>query len=136
MLGIAVSTLGRYEQGKRLPDPEVLIELDALGHNVLWLLTGRGLPHVRVQNLQNEAGGQYQSVSAVSAQPSEGLAELATTGRHRLREALEIVEEAIELTGKVLSADKRSELTFAVYDLLDYPIESRAKVVSLLRLMA
>jgi len=42
LLGVSLRTLQRYEEGSKVPDVTLLVELAIIGYNLHWLITGDG----------------------------------------------------------------------------------------------
>jgi transcriptional regulator with XRE-family HTH domain len=116
MLGIAISTLNKYERGHRTPDGRLLAKITETLHcDPAWLLTGEG----------------------------EGTVTLRKAGRDELellKEVITTVEDIFAREGTVLKPGKKAELVTLLYEeLLDdvgKKTELEAKALKLIRLAA
>ncbi len=103
-------SLKNYELAQRIPGGEAILALMHAGINANWLLTGEG-PML----LADMAG---------------------TLDRKRMQLALEAIEEGIEEANGTMAPAKKAQLLLAVYDLMEEPSVTKAKVLQLVKFAA
>lgn len=86
------------------------------GINANWLLTGEG----------------PMLLADLYAAPQQA----GALDEHRLRLALEAVEEGLVATRRTMEPNKKAELVMAVYDLLEEPSVTKERVLRLVKLAA
>ena len=117
--GIPVSSYRKYESGPSEPGSEAMAGITRAGINVHWLLTGEG------EMLRSDA--QPRSAPSVTSTDFD---------RPRFLLAIEAVEEGLEAADRTMSPDKKAELFLAVYDLMEEPANTKARVLQRVRLAA
>lgn len=112
--GLSEGALRNYRDGSSLPTIDRLIALALeTDVNVLWLATGEG-----------PMRGTDKELTEYRATPPPGQID-----QEALREAIEIVEEALQQTGAQRSPERRARLIKAVYDARDLDRERRLEMV-------
>lgn len=114
--GIPVGTLRKYEQGPSQPGAEAMQGFVRLGINANWLLTGEG-PMLLAELQAQSANGPGMD-------------------RDRLRRAVKAMEKGLSAGSITMPPGKKAELVLAVYDMLEEPGVTEAKVINLVRAAA
>jgi len=113
--GITVRTLENNEGGVNEAGVCMIEAFVRLGINANWLLTGDG-PMLLADRQAPQSPGALDAA--------------------RLRLAIETAEEGLATAGRVMAADKKSDLVLAIYDLFEEPANTRERVLKLVKLAA
>lgn len=117
--GMPLQSLRGYELSHRTPGGDAIEYLVRIGINANWLLTGEG----------------EMLLSDVQPRPASSISPPGFD-RSRFLLAIEAVEEGLEAADRTMSPDKKAELFLAVYDLMEEPANTKARVLQLVRLAA
>lgn len=127
-VAVGRSSLVRYESGDRLPDQDFLAAFaEATGADFLELLRLR---------LASSADEPAQRMAARLQGASAAVAPAAGLDLARFRLAIETAEEGLAAANRVMAPDKKAELILAIYDLFGEPANTKARVLTLVKLAA
>lgn len=116
LLGVPIGTYQKYEMGIRAPGAGAIEAfVTAGGINANWLLTGEG--PMQLGDLQ--AAGWSGALD-----------------RERMRLAMEAVEEGIAEAHGTMAPARKAKLVLAVYDLMEEPSVTKAKVLQIVKFAA
>ncbi len=126
--GIAISTLQAWEADTREPPISKLMALSQiLNVEPCYLLTGER--HSQSLNVTREP----QPVYATKPQTEEG--EVVVI-KAKLQEAIETLEEVLEITQREMKPAGKAQMVWAFYELLTQEKSEKEKMVGLLKLVA
>ena len=112
LCGSSESVIRKWRNGDAEPSRSRLLALaDSMSVSIEWLVAGRGSMEARAQ-------GPILEVAEEAARLGKsGDGSLATTDKELLQRIMLGIEEGLEATGHKVSADKKVELAFALYEI-------------------
>lgn len=127
-LGVSLSTLQLWESNEREPQASMVIALaEELGVDAGYLLTG--IQPQKSLNVVRESSPTYTDKPRL--QEGEVIVNKA-----KLEEALETLEEVLEITQREMKPAGKAQMVWAFYELLTQEKSEKEKMVGLLKLVA
>ncbi|GAB1660876.1 helix-turn-helix domain-containing protein [Mannheimia haemolytica] len=127
-LGVSLSTLQLWESNEREPQASMVITLaEELGVDAGYLLTG--VKPQKSLNIIREPQHTYNE------KPQIGDGEVVVI-KAKLQEAIETLEEVLEITHKEMKPAGKAQMIWAFYELLTQEKSEKEKMVGLLKLVA
>lgn len=127
-VGVSRATVVNYESGRRDPDQHYLAAFaDATCADFLELLR---------LSLASSTNEPSQRMAVLLQGASAAVAPAAGLDLARFRLAIETAEEGLAAANRVMAPDKKADLILAIYDLFGEPANTKARVLTLVKLAA
>ncbi|HGO5810898.1 TPA: helix-turn-helix domain-containing protein [Mannheimia haemolytica] len=128
-LEVSPPTVTRWIKGEADPSRTNLIKIsEALDVSLEWLATGKGREK-REFNIIKDTQPNYTS----KLQTKDGE---IVVNKAKLQEAIETLEEVLEITNKEMKPAGKAQMIWAFYELLTQDNSQKEKMIGLLKLVA